>query len=158
MTHLLQEVKEELDWAARELAEVESKFIELEKDLRAKLEGDGETNVAEIARLTEEQKKSLNINELHSILSRAARRFSLLAHVFEIGAANTKIENIVSELMDGLVFRQSDANEGADGPILQLAEALQYYFHVCFDDKGDEKIRDAWMEVQGILHKLGRKL
>ena len=148
MTHLLQEVKEELDWAARELAEVESQFIELEKDLRAKLDGDSEANIAEIARLTEEQKKSLNINELHSILSRAARRFSLLAHVFEIGAANTKIEDIVAGLMDGLVFRQSDANEGADEPILQLAEALQYYF----------QIRDAWMEVQGVLHRLGRKL
>ena len=158
MTHLLQEVKEELDWAARELAEVEDQFIELEKDLRAKLDGDDEANTAEIARLTEEQKKSLNINELHAILSRAARRFSLLAHVFEIGAANTEISDIVSELMDGVVFRQSDTNEGADEPILQLAEALQYYFHVCFDDKGDEKIRDAWMEVQGVLHRLGRKL
>lgn len=158
MTHLLHEVKEELDWAARELASVEKQFIAIEKNLRAQIDNGDALSVAELQRLSDEQKKSLNINELHAILSRAARRFSLLSRVFEIGAANDKIEDIVELLMDGLLFRQSDASAGADGAILQLAEALQCYFHICLDDKGDEKIRDAWMEVQGILHKLGRKI
>ncbi|MDH5188985.1 MAG: hypothetical protein OEW37_08525, partial [Rhodospirillaceae bacterium] len=85
-------------------------------------------------------------------------RFSLLSRVFEIGAANDKIEDIVELLMDGLLFRQSDASEGADGAILQLAEALQCYFHVCLDDDGDQQVRNAWMEVQGILQQLGRKI
>ncbi|MDH5772096.1 MAG: hypothetical protein OEY84_03075 [Rhodospirillaceae bacterium] len=158
MTHLLHEVKEELDWAARELAGVEKQFIQIEQNLRTELENGNGADLGELKRQYDEQKKSLNINELHAILSRAARRFSLLSRVFEIGAANEKIEDIVELLMDGLLFRQSDASEGADGAILQLAEALQCYFHVCLDDEGDQKVRDAWMEVQGILQQLGRKI
>jgi len=158
MTHLLHEVKEELDWAARELASVEKQFIEIEKNLRTELNNGEGANLGELKRQYDEQKKSLNINELHAILSRAARRFSLLSRVFEIGAANDKIEDIVELLMDGLLFRQSDASEGADGAILQLAEALQCYFHVCLDDDGDQQVRNAWMEVQGILQQLGRKI
>ncbi|MDH3335555.1 MAG: hypothetical protein OEL50_02820 [Rhodospirillaceae bacterium] len=158
MTHLLHEVKEELDWAARELADVEKQFIQIEKNLRDELESGNNKNLGELKRQYDEQKKALNINELHAILSRAARRFSLLSRVFEIGAANEKIEDIVELLMDGLLFRQSDASAGADGAILQLAEALQCYFHVCLDDDGDQKVRDAWMEVQGILQQLGRKI
>jgi len=158
MTHLLHEVKEELDWAARELAGVEKQFIEIEQNLRTELENGNGADLGELKRQYDEQKKALNINELHAILSRAARRFSLLSRVFEIGAANEKIEDIVELLMDGLLFRQSDASEGADGAILQLAEALQCYFHVCLDDEGDQKVRDAWMEVQGILQQLGRKI
>ena len=158
MTHLLHEVKEELDWAARELAHVEKQFIEIEKNLRTELESGKDANLGELKRQYDEQKKALNINELHAILSRAARRFSLLSRVFEIGAANDKIEDIVELLMDGLLFRQSDTSEGADGAILQLADALQCYFHVCLDDDGDQKVRDAWMEVQGILQQLGRKI
>ncbi|MDH5489548.1 MAG: hypothetical protein OEX17_06415 [Rhodospirillaceae bacterium] len=158
MTHLLHEVKEELDWAARELAGVEKQFIEIEQNLRTELENGNGADLGELKRQYDEQKKALNINELHAILSRAARRFSLLSRVFEIGAANEKIEDIVELLMDGLLFRQSDTSEGADGAILQLAEALQCYFHVCLDDEGDQKVRDAWMEVQGILQQLGRKI
>ena len=158
MTHLLHEVKEELDWAARELAGVEKQFIQIEQNLRTELENGNGADLGELKRQYDEQKKALNINELHAILSRAARRFSLLSRVFEIGAANEKIEDIVELLMDGLLFRQSDASEGADGAILQLAEALQCYFHVCLDDEGDQKVRDAWMEVQGILQQLGRKI
>lgn len=157
MTHLLQEVKEELDWAARELSEVEQQFIALEQELSQKIEA-GEGDTGALSREIEEKKKALNIIELHSILSRAARRFSLLARVFEIGATTNTIEGIVSSLTDGLLFRQSDTSEGADDAIIQLAEALQFYFHVCFDDRGDEKIRDAWLEVQSVLHKLGRNI
>ncbi|MCK5444352.1 MAG: hypothetical protein KAI73_01935 [Rhodospirillaceae bacterium] len=157
MTHLLQEVKEELDWAARELSEVEQQFIALEQELSQKIEV-GEGDVGALSREIEEKKKALNIIELHSILSRAARRFSLLARVFEIGATTNSIEGIVSSLTDGLLFRQSDTSKGADDAIIQLAEALQFYFHVCFDDRGDEKIRDAWLEVQSVLHKLGRNI
>lgn len=157
MTHLLQEVKEELDWAARELSEVEQQFIALEQELSRKIEA-GEGDTGALSREIEEKKKALNIIELHSILSRAARRFSLLARVFEIGATTNSIEGIVSSLTDGLLFRQSDTSKGADDTIIQLAEALQFYFHVCFDDRGDEKIRDAWLEVQSVLHKLGRNI
>lgn len=157
MTHLLQEVKEELDWAARELSEVEQQFISLELELSKKIEAN-ESDSAALTREIEEKKKALNIVELHSILSGAARRFSLLARVFEIGATTDSIEGIVQSLTDGLLFRQADTSEGADDAIIQLAESLQFYFHVCYDDRGDEKIRDAWLEVQGILQKLGRKI
>lgn len=159
MTHLLHEVKEELDWAARELLDVERQFSELEVRLKAKLEEPGgETNRQALIQEIEEQKSALNLNELYAILSRAARRFSLLTRVFEIGAQNTSTEDIVTALTDGLLFRLDDTDEDTDKTIFKVADALKSYFHVHFDDDSDAALREVWLEIENVLREKGRKI
>lgn len=159
MTHLLHEVKEELDWAERELLAVEKQFAKLESRLKTKLNEPGGTAdrnalITEI----ETQKQALNLNELYGILSRAARRFSLLTRVFEIGSQHSKTEDIVTALTDGLLFRQDDTGEETDKTIFKVAAALQAYFHVHFGDESDAQLREAWLEVEGVLREKGRKI
>ena len=159
MTHLLHEVKEELDWAARELLEVEQQFAELEARLKSKLDGPGgEADRDALIQEIEEQKQALNLNELYGILSRAARRFSLLTRVFEIGSQHSKTEDIVTALTDGLLFRLDDTGEETDKTIFKVAEALQTYFHVHFSDESDAQLREAWLEVESVLREKGRKI
>lgn len=159
MTHLLHEVKEELDWTTRELVEVERQLAALEQQLRdqvASIEDPSERN-AFIADL-EVRKNALNINDLYAILSRAARRFSLLTRVFEIGAQHTEIDDIVTALTDGQLFRLNDTGSETDQTILEVAEALQTYFHGHFDDAADAQLREAWMKIEHSLRGLGRKI
>jgi len=159
MTHLLHEVKEELDWAARELLDVEKQFAALEARLKAKLnEPGGEDYREALIQEIEEQKSALNLNELYAIMSRAARRFSLLTRVFEIGAQNASTEDIVTALTDGLLFRQDDTDENTDKTIFKVAKALQSYFHVHFDDDSDAALREVWLEVENVLREKGRNI
>lgn len=157
--HLLHEVKEELDWTARELVEVERQLTALEKQLQERLPtlDDAAERDAFIAEI-EAQKSALNINELYSILSRAARRFSLLTRVFEIGASRGEIDDIVTGLTDGQLFRLDDTSAETDQTILEVAEALQTYFHGHFDEAADEQLREAWLKIEGSLRALGRKI
>ncbi len=157
-THLLHEVKDELDWAERELTDAERKFTMLEKRMRERIREGEETSAVELERQLEEEKSALNMDELYAILSGAARRYSLLSRVFEIGAANNNLDDMVTAITKGLLFREGDDHEEADGAIAMLAKAMLGYFHVHLGDESDEKIRDAWLEVQSVLHKLGRKI
>jgi len=159
MSHLLHEVKEEFDWAARELLDVERQFAELEARLKTKLElPGGEANRKILVQEIEEQKRALNLNELYAILARAARRFSLLARVCEIGAENAATEDIVTALTDGLLFRLDDTGTDTDQTIFKVAKALQAYFHVHFGDESDAQLREAWLEVENVLREKGRKI
>lgn len=158
MTHLLHEVKEELDWAAREVLEVEGQFAALEARLKAELEENADADRDALVQQIEAQKQALNLNELYAILARASRRFSLLTRVFEIGSEHSKTEDIVTALTDGLLFRLDDTSEGTDKIIFQVADALQLYFHVHFGDESDAMLRDAWLEVENVLRELGRKI
>jgi len=159
MTHLLHEVKEELDWAARELLDVERQFADLEARLKSKLDQPGgEANRDALIEEIEAQKRALNLNELYALLSRAARRFSLLTRVFEIGAQNVSTEDIVTALTDGLLFRLDDTGEETDKTIFKVAEALQSYFHVHFGDESDATLREAWLEVENVLREKGRNI
>lgn len=159
MTHLLHEVKEELDWTTRELVEVEAQLIALELQLRDKVASidDSDARNAFIASI-EAQKNALNINELYSIMSRAARRFGLLTRVFEIGSRHTDIDDIVTALTDGQLFRLDDTGAQTDQTIIEVAEALQTYFHGHFDEAADTQLRDAWLKIEGSLRELGRKI
>jgi len=158
MTHLLHEVKAELDWATREVLDVEHQYTaleELHKTQQSKPESPERTALmADI----EAQKKALNITELYGILSCASRRFSLLARVLEIGSQHDKIDNIVTALTDGLLFRLNDTSKTTDKIILQLADVLQNYCHIHFNDEADAQLRDAWLEVESVLRELGRKI
>ncbi|MCW8915180.1 MAG: hypothetical protein OQK24_04910 [Magnetovibrio sp.] len=159
MTHLLHEVKEELDWAARELLDVEQQFAELEAKLKSKLEEPGgEADRDALTQEIEAQKKALNLNELYAILARATRRFSLLARVYEVGSDNNTTEDIVTALTDGLLFHQNDTDEKTDKIIFRVADALMSYFHVHFSDESDARLRDAWLEVENTLREKGRKI
>lgn len=159
MTHLLHEVKEELDWAARELLDVEQQFAQLETQLKGKLEEPGgEAGRDALIQEIEAQKQALNLNELYAILSRAARRFSLLTRVFEIGSLHASTEDIVTALTDGLLFRQDDTDEATDKIIFKVADALQEYFHVHFSDETDVKLREVWLDVENVLREKGRKI
>lgn len=159
MSHLLHEVREELDWAGREVEEAERQFAALEAELKIKLgasdsDTDRDAMIAEI----EAKKGALNLNELYAILARAARRFSLLARVFEIGSQHTKTEDIVHALTDGLLFRLDDTGGATDDTIFRAAEALQNYFHVHFGDESDAALREVWLEVENALREKGRKI
>ena len=159
MTHLLHEVKEELDWTTRELVEVEAQLAALEKQLRDKVAtlDDATERDAFIANI-EDQKNALNLNDLYSIMSRAARRFSLLTRVFEIGARHGDIDDIVTALTDGQLFRLDDTSEETDRTIIEVAEALQTYFHGHFDDDADQQLRGAWLHIEDALRALGRNI
>ena len=159
MTHLLHEVKEELDWTTRELLEVETKLAALEHRLQSTVAtlDDPAQRDAFIADL-EAQKAALKINDLYAILSRAARRYSLLTRVFEIGSLHTDIDDIVTGLTDGQLFRLDDTSHRTDQTILEVAEALQTYFHGHFDDAADSQLREAWMKIEHSLRALGRKI
>lgn len=159
MTHLLHEVKEELDWTTRELVEVEAQLAGLEQQLQDKVAtiDDAAQRDAFIADL-ETQKNALKINELYAILSRAARRYSLLTRVFEIGSVHTDIDDIVTALTDGQLFRLNDTGAETDQTIIEVAEALQTYFHGHFDDAADTQLREAWMKIEDSLRGLGRNI
>jgi len=159
MTHLLHEVKEELDWAARELLAAETRYAELEAQLKAQLDDpDGQADRDALVAEGEVQKKALNLNELYVLLARAARRFSLLARVFEIGSQHAKTEDIVTAVTDGLLFRQEETGGETDQTIFKMADALQNYFHVHFSDETDAQLREAWLEVENALREKGRKI
>ena len=83
--HLLHEVKEELDWTARELIEVERQMTALEKQLQERLPvlEDADERDAFIAEV-EAQKSALNIFELYSILSRSEEHTSALQSHHEL--------------------------------------------------------------------------
>jgi len=91
-------------------------------------------------------------------MSRAARRFSLLTRVFEIGSRHIEIDDIVTALTDGQLFRLDDISEDTDQTIIEVAEALQTYFHGHFDEAADAQLRDAWLKIEGSLRELGRKI
>lgn len=158
MTHLLHEVKEELDWAARELQSAEQEFALLEARLRGRLDQSGDEERDTLIREIKERKRALDLDELYAILARATRRFSLLARVYEVGAQHEKTEDIVTALTDGLLFRLDDMDEETDKVIFKAAEALQTYFHVHFSDESDAVLRDAWLEVEQKLRDKGRKI
>ncbi len=159
MTHLLHEVKEELDWSTRELVIVETQLAALEKlmqDNIGTLE-DADARDAFIADI-EAQKSALKINDLYAIISRAARRFSLLTRVFEIGSLHLEIDGIVTALTDGQLFRLDDTSAETDQTIMEVAESLQTYFHGHFDDAADAQLREAWLKIEDSLRALGRNI
>lgn len=158
MTHLLHEVKDELDWAAREVLDVEGQYAVLEAKLQAYQGQDPNDERDARIQAIEDKKKALNIAEMYAILSRASRRFSLLTRVFEIGSLHSETEDIVTALTDGLLFTQRDSSDDTDRIIFQVADALQNYFHFNFGDEADAQLRDAWLEVEGVLRELGRKI
>ncbi|MBL4747835.1 MAG: hypothetical protein JKY17_03340 [Magnetovibrio sp.] len=158
MTHLLHEVKDELDWAVREVQDVEDQYSKLEDlILTARNTEAGGQRDTLIQDLTD-QKEALKLSQLYDILDRAARRFSLLTRVFQVGSQHSEIEDIVIGLTDGLLFNQGDTSAQTDDIIFQTAEVLQNYFHYQLNDESDAQLRDAWLEVEGVLRELGRKI
>lgn len=159
MTHLLHEVKEELDWTTRELIDAETQLEALQRQFQEKVVaiGDPQERDAFIAQI-EAQKHALKINDLYTILSRAALRYSLLTRVFEIGALHNDIDDIVTALADGQLFRLDETNTETDQTILEVAEALQTYFNGHFDEAADSQLRDAWMRIEDTLRTLKRNI
>ena len=102
--------------------------------------------------------EELKINDLYTILSRAALRYSLLTRVFEIGALHSDIDDIVTALTDGQLFRLDETNTETDQTILEVAEALQTYFNGHFDEAADAQLREAWMRIEDTLRTLKRNI
>ena len=67
MTHLLHEVKDELDWAAREVLDVEGQFAVLEAKRQAYQDQAPSDERDQRIREIEDKKKALNITETESI-------------------------------------------------------------------------------------------
>ncbi|MBL4691912.1 MAG: hypothetical protein JKY92_01090 [Magnetovibrio sp.] len=158
MPHLLHEVKDELDWAMREVMQVESEYSALELRIQtAKASPEGKDR-DQLIKALKEQKDALKLSEIYDILGRAARRFSLLTRVFEVGSQHNELEDIVVGLMDGILFQQNDTGADTDDIIFQIAEALLDYFHYELGDESDARLRDAWLGVENLLRNQGRKI
>jgi len=158
MTHLLHEVKDELDWAESEVLAAENQYSQLEAQIYELTNHEPSVQRDAQIETLKEQKQGLKLGESYEILGRAARRFSLLTRVFEVGSQNVETIDIVMGLTDGLLFRLDDTSDGTDEIILQVTEALQSYFHGKMGDETDAQLRDAWLEVEGVLRELGRKI
>lgn len=158
MSHLLHEVKEELDWAMREVMHVETQYSDLEGRIRTAKGICGGPERDALIKGLEIQKNELKLSEIYDILGCAARRFSLLTRVFEVGSQHSEVDDIVVGLMDGILFQQNDTGADVDDIIFQIAEALSNYFHYELGDESDAQLRDAWLEVEGVLRELGRKI
>lgn len=164
--HLIHEIKDELDWAAEEVARTEKivMALEVEYNVRiAKLQGGGK--VAEAASRTlvaekERRQERLDLAHAFGLQTRAVRRFALVSRVYEIGCSGGDVEAIREDLV-GFLFRQSDDTQrvaGADDTLDELSRALFGYFHVEMSDQNDQAVTTAWLKVETVLQRLGREI
>ena len=156
--HLLHEVKDELDWAAREVRSAEQALEQLSSEYNARMVDSQDRGVL----LAEHQARvsDLRIAELYRLLHGASRRFALLTRIYEIGATYNE-DQAIRDAICATLFRSNDdlANSGVMTKTLnQLSQALYAYFHVQFSDESDEGVRSAWLETENSLRRLGRKI
>ncbi len=163
--HLIQELKDELDWAVGEVRRTEKSILELELEYAQRLEAisaeDENERRVETENLFRERKKrqiSLRLDDAFIIQNRAARRFALLGRIFE--TACTSSDNL-KPAITGVLFRSLDDvrnTDGAEEIMVDLADALHDYFYHSLSDENDGRVRRAWLEVEHILRKLGREM
>ncbi|TCS65171.1 hypothetical protein [Varunaivibrio sulfuroxidans] len=163
--HLIQELKDELDWASGETEYVERQLQEIEEGFMARMSELGEDpssashiDLEKLNREKRDKQAAHRLNELYALQHRAARRYALLSRAYEIGATYETAEEIASALSQ--VLHRSADTEKLDAPlrhsVQDLADALFQYFHRHFDDDAEEKLRKAWLEAEATFKDLGR--
>lgn len=163
--HLIQELKDELDWASGETAYVERLLQDIEEGFMTRMSEIGEDpssashiDLEKLSREKREKQAAHRLNELYALQHRAARRYALLSRAYEIGATYNTAQEIAAALSQ--VLHRSADSEQRDAPlggaIRDLADALFQYFHRHFDDAAEEKLRKAWLEAEATFKDLGR--
>lgn len=163
--HLIQELKDELDWAVGEVRRTEKSIMELELDFSQRLKAVSAGDEAErriktenLFREREKRQIALRLDDAYVIQNRAARRFALLGRIFE--TACTSSENL-KDTVTAVLFRSLDDvrnTDGAEEILAHLADALHDYFYRSLSDENDGRVRRSWLEVEHILRKLGREM
>ncbi|SCA57193.1 hypothetical protein MTBPR1_40216 [Candidatus Terasakiella magnetica] len=158
--HLIAEIKHELDWAAEEVKRTETEVMKLEVDFNKSMEGQDD---AEIKRLTEEKEhlqERIGLHDAYSLQRRAASRFAMLCHVFDIASMGNTSDTLCEQL-SRFLFRSVDGeaeNKDQHEKLLELAEALIAYFADGHSDEADHAIRSAWQDLEEMLRAIGRKI
>jgi hypothetical protein len=164
--HLIHEAHDELDWAEAELKRVQEQLAEEDREHARRLSGlsalsgpDRETLMSEVSAQRRARAETLGLCHLYLLQSRAAQRFARLARVYEI-ACTSLSPAAAREQLARFLFRADDNPDrlpGAAAALERLAAALSRYFNGGLNDATDQSIRDAWMELDGVFTKLGRK-
>jgi len=156
--HLIYEIKHELDWAANEVKRTEDEVMKLEFDYNKAVEN---ADADEVQRLTQEKEglqEKIGLHDAYALQRRAAQRFYMLSHVYDIASAN-KTSDVIRNHLSSFMYRSIDGTpENADqkDKLLELAEALMAYFADGHSDEADEAIREAWQNIEETLRGLGR--
>ncbi|WP_135081767.1 hypothetical protein [Terasakiella sp. SH-1] len=159
--HLIAEIKRELDWAAEEVRRTEVEVMRLEFEFNKTMEGEDQD---EIQRLTEEKvhlQERVGLHDAYTLQRRAASRFSMLCHVFDVASGTDTVEEAFEQLCR-LLIRSADGESSLPQEqqdcLRTLADALVRYFADGHTDKSDEAIREAWQNAEEMLRAMGRKI
>ncbi len=162
--HLIHEAHDELDWAESELKRVQEQLAEEDREHARRLSGMGARSGAEREALMHDvsadrraRAEELGLCQLYFLQSRAAQRFSRLTRVYEIACTSRTATDTRARLAEFLFRAGDDVVPGAAAALDRLAAALTRYFNGGLTDATDQSIRDAWIELEGIFAKLGRR-
>lgn len=163
--HLIQELKDELDWVSGETAYVERQLQEIEENFMSRMSELGEdpsrasrTDLEHLNREKRDKQAAHRLNELYALQHRAARRYALLSRAYEIGATHESPEEI-AKVLSRVLHRSADLKDldtSLRHAMNDLADALFQYFHRHFDDGAEEKLRTAWLEAEASFKGFGR--
>jgi len=157
--HLIHEIKRELDWAVEEVKRTEAKVMQLEIDFNKKLENADKNEVVRLMDEKEALQEKTGLNEAYNLQRRAAKRFYMISHVYDIASTHKSSDTIREELSKFLYRTIDGVAENADqrDKLLEMAEALMTYFNDGYSDEADEAIREAWQNIEETLRGLGRQ-
>ncbi|WP_028877870.1 hypothetical protein [Terasakiella pusilla] len=157
--HLIHEIKRELDWAVEEVKRTEAKVMQLEIDFNKKLENADKNEVVRLMDEKEALQEKTGLNEAYNLQRRAAKRFYMISHVYDIASTHKSSDTIREELSKFLYRAIDGVAENADqrDKLLEMAEALMTYFNDGYSDEADEAIREAWQNIEETLRGLGRQ-
>ncbi|MDV7338129.1 hypothetical protein RYZ26_00880 [Terasakiella sp. A23] len=157
--HLLYEIKRELDWAAEEVKRTEAEVMRLEVEFNKSIETADEDDTKRLMAEKEHLQERIGLHESYALQRRAAKRFYMISHVYDI-ASTGKSSDAIREQLSSFMYRSMDGKaENADqrDKLLELAEALMAYFADGHSDEADEAIREAWQNIEETLRELGRR-
>jgi len=156
--HLIHEIKRELDWAAEEVQRTEAEVMRLEVDFNKSLETADKQDVKRLMEEKEHLQERIGLNEAYGLQRRAAKRFYMISHVYDIASTGKSSEHIREQLSSFLYRSIDGVAENADqrDKLLELSEGLMAYFSDGHSDEADEAIREAWQNIEETLRNLGR--
>ena len=160
-SNILDEVKADLDRAARETQEAAEIVRALDAtEIPDQEESDsGKRRIVSLDK-TETQPEKIALRDDYAAQKRAATRLAMLAQVFEFGCIQKSSAAIYFQLTRYL-FRSAEDIErspGAQEALSSLAEALYQDFHICHQLGESPEIATAWRELEGIIRALGRDI
>ena len=157
-THLIYEIKRELDWAAEEVERTDKEVMQLEQKFNTSIETADEEDRKRLFAEKQHLIERIGLHDAFSLQKRAAWRFYMICKVYEI-ASDKKSANDIRDQLSKFMYRSMDGeaqNADQKDKLLELAEALMTYFNDGHSDEADEAIREAWQNIEQTLRELGR--